>query len=208
MQQASVLNGRQMMLLVVVGLHALVISVLMTMRFDVDRPVTPAFKPVTEIALVERPPPVKPELTVETRVPRWNIPDVPRPDIQPPVDTAIAVDLRPQPPVVTGADDALPGNTFTIAPTELISRATRSPDDYYPSASIAMQEEGVSVVRVCVGPTGRIEGRPAIQRSSRSRRLDAAAIRWAAEALEFTPATRNGAAVPACKDFRVVFNLR
>jgi TonB family protein len=208
MQHASVFNRRQVMLLVVVGLHALVISVLMTMRFDVDRPVTPVFKPVTEITLIERPPPVKPELTVETSAPRWNIPTVPRPDIRPPVETAIVVDVRPQPPVIAGADDASPGDTFTIAPTELTWRATRSPDDYYPSASIAMQEEGASVVRVCVGPTGRIEGKPAIQRSSRSPRLDDAAIRWAAGALEFTPATRNGAAVPACKDFRVVFNLR
>jgi TonB family protein len=84
----------------------------------------------------------------------------------------------------------------------------RSPDDYYPSASITMQEEGAAIVRVCVGPTGRIEGTPSVQRSSGSRRLDAAAVKWAGEGMVFRPATRNGAAVSDCKDFRVVFNLR
>jgi hypothetical protein len=37
--------------------------------------------------------------------------------------------------------------------------------------------------------------------------LDGAAVKWAREALQFTPATHAGAAVAACKDFRVNFTL-
>ena len=56
-------------------------------------------------------------------------------------------------------------------------------------------------------PLGTLEGPPAIERSSGSRHLDGAALKWASEALAFTPATRNGAAVSACKGFRVSFRL-
>jgi TonB family protein len=84
----------------------------------------------------------------------------------------------------------------------------RSPDDYYPATSIQLQEEGVTVVNVCVGPAGRLEGAPTVRSSSGSRRLDAAALKWAGEALVFTPATRNGAAVSACREYRVRFTLR
>jgi protein TonB len=120
-----------------------------------------------------------------------------------------AITPEPVPPLpVPDATDAPGAAALVIPPTELLWRANRPTDDYYPASSVSMGEEGVAVVRVCVGPTGRIEGRPTIRTTSRSRRLDEAAIRWASEALEFTPATRNGAAVPDCKDFRVLFNLR
>jgi hypothetical protein len=37
--------------------------------------------------------------------------------------------------------------------------------------------------------------------------LDAAAVKWASEALRFQPATRGGTAVASCKEFRVSFTL-
>lgn len=208
MQEASVLTGRQMMLLVVVGLHALVISVLMTMKLDLIEPATFAFKPITPVDEVDKTPPVDaPKLVVDETTPRLWIPDVPAPVVTTQPDSGITTEPS-QPTTTTTTASAGGGEGIIIPSTALLSRATLSPDDFYPATSISMQEEGVSVVRVCVGPTGRMEGRPTIQRSSRSRRLDEAAIRWASEALEFTPATRNGAAVADCKDFRVVFKLR
>ena len=83
----------------------------------------------------------------------------------------------------------------------------KSPDEFYPATSVTLQEQGVSIVRVCVGANGRIEGQPTTQVSSGYKRLDQAAIRWTREALRFTPATENGVGVTACKGFRVVFNL-
>lgn len=209
MQQASVLTGRQMMMLVVVGLHALVIGVLMTMKLEIIKPPEFVFRSITPVIADEKPPIEKPKLVVDENVKiQITLPEFPEPVVRTEEPTAsITPDPSPSP---TAADTtgSTGGEGFVIPPTELVSRATRSPDDFYPSASISMGEEGVSVVRVCVGPTGRIEGRPTIRNSSRSRRLDDAAIRWATEALQFTPATRNGAAVSDCKDFRVVFNLR
>lgn len=208
MQHASVLTGRQMMMLVVVGLHALVIGVLMTMKLELDKPAAFIFKPITPVDEVDKTPPVDaPELVVDETTPSLWVPDVPAPEVTSPPDSAITPEpSQPAPTDATTTPGS--GEGFVIPSTALVSRATLSPDDFYPATSISLQEEGVSVVRVCVGPTGRMEGRPTIQRSSRIRRLDDAAIRWASEALEFTPATRNGAAVSDCKDFRVVFKLR
>src|SRR5688500_2894720 len=102
----------------------------------------------------------------------------------------------------------MPDLATIIPSTSLEMHATRSPDDYYPAVSLQLQEEGVSVVRICVGPEGRLEGRPTVVQGSGSRRLDSAAVKWASEALTFTAATRNGAGISACRDFRVRFTLR
>jgi TonB family protein len=95
-----------------------------------------------------------------------------------------------------------------IPPTPLQFRAVRPADDYYPSASQSMQEEGLAIVRVCVTPAGKLDGKPVIESTSGSARLDAAALTWAREALRFTPATERGVPVAACKGFRVNFKLR
>jgi TonB family protein len=210
MQQASVLTGRQMMMLIVVGLHALVIGVLMTMKLEIIEPPGFVFTSITPVIPDEKPPIEAPELAVDDNpmITRVRLPDLPEPVVRT-EEPRSAITPEPSPPAAAAdASDSSGGEGFLIPSTGLVSRARLSPDDFYPSASISLGEVGVSVVRVCVGPTGRIEGRPTIRTSSRSRRLDDAAIRWASEALEFTPATRNGAAVSDCKDFRVVFNLR
>ncbi len=92
------------------------------------------------------------------------------------------------------------------ADTALGYRATRPSDDYYPPQAIRLGQEGVTIVRVCVDAKGA-QSAPQVISSSRSRLLDGAAVSWAREALQFTPATHAGAAVAACKDFRVNFTL-
>jgi outer membrane biosynthesis protein TonB len=49
---------------------------------------------------------------------------------------------------------------------------------------------------------------PMLETSSGYARLDSAALKWARGALRFTPAQRNGQAIPACKGFRVTFRLK
>lgn len=210
--QASVLTGRQMVLVAVIGLHALVIAALMTVRIVVDRPdPLAAFKPISATPMEPPPPEPRPLLQTEQVVQRWTVPDVPRPAITQEEYRWVQPDAGP---VATPATDVVVptisdgAGTAVVPATELRYRATQSPDDFYPTTSIQLQEEGTSVVRVCVAPSGRLEGAPVIERSSGSRRLDLAAMQWAREALEFTPATRNGAAVAACKGFRVNFKLR
>src|SRR5262249_29285260 len=133
---------------------------------------------------------------------------VPRPEH--PLDFATPPDEDP----VSVSSDPPPGPTTTLPPrpvappTPLTYTPLRSPNEFYPPAAIRLDEHGVAVVFACVGPDGRLQGTPAIRRSTGSPRLDGAAVRWASEALRFQPATRDGAAVAACQGFRVVFDLR
>lgn len=201
-----------MVLVGVVGLHALVIAALMTIRITVDKPEPEhVFKPVSVTPVEPLPPDPRPILQTPEVAQRWTVPDLPRPVVTQEEYRWVQPDVGPV--TIPAQDVVVPGTTGDsgatgVPATELRYRATRSPDDFYPATSVTLQEEGTAVVRVCVAPSGRLEGAPVIERSSGIRRLDAAAIQWAREALDFTPATRNGAAVSACKGFRVNFTLR
>jgi hypothetical protein len=70
-----------------------------------------------------------------------------------------------------------------------------------------MAAEGAAIVRACADAGGRLSGNPTVVRTSRVSLLDAAAVKWASEALRFQPATRGGVAVASCKEFRVSFTL-
>jgi protein TonB len=217
-QQASILNGRSMTMMAVIGLHALVISALVLIKV-----VPPLIEkgPQAFNLLINDPPeviPPPPQPVVKPAKPPEFVVVVPvinhPPESTIPEDAIVAVVGPPQ--VVdtgpaqadavsgTGPDiPAPPARTFT----ELKYRAVMSPDEFYPPTSVSLQEQGVAVVQVCVGTSGKIDGKPTIQAGSGFKRLDQAAIKWAQEALRFTPATENGTAVRACKGFRVVFNL-
>lgn len=91
--------------------------------------------------------------------------------------------------------------------TPLQYRAVRPADDYYPPHAIRLGESGDVILRTCVDAQGRLSAAPEVVRS-RTELLDAAAVKWAREALRFTPATRGGVPVASCKDFRVHFTLR
>jgi TonB family protein len=208
LHQASVLTGRQMVMAVTIGLHALAIMALMTVRTIIAPTASPPDRYLYE--------PVKEPEPIIEKVPIAVQPDeirymAPRPDVPVvrPVYQPEEVFVAPADPVPgdAGADrgsaDGVRGRVVEIAPTALQFRAVRPSDDYYPSESMTLQEEGVAIVKVCVAPTGRMDGKPVIEKSSGSPRLDRAAVSWAREALRFTPATANGVAVAACKGFRV-----
>jgi TonB family protein len=212
-QQAGLFSGRHMTFMVVVGLHAVVISALIAMRFAPDLPRQVPDITVIPVVNVDPPDPVPQDprpLPVESRL----IPLVP-PEvriIQPLEHVEIATIQTPARNAVP--DDA--GATTVSADTRPVPRIStelqfqivRPADDYYPDASVRMEERGIAIVRVCVDAAGRIAGRPTIQASSGYKRLDQAALLWASESLRFTPATADGAAIAACKGFRVNFTLR
>ncbi len=201
-----------MVLLVTIGLHALVIAVLMTMKMGMpdifqERVMIADFLPPEQV--VELPPPQLPDIVKpDNRMP--SVPDIPLPDFVPLVDDPAPTILQ-LPPSDTGpavvTEGPSSGSVPQIPSTTLQYRVVRPTDDYYPSQSLALQEQGTAIVRVCVTPAGRLDGKPVIDTSSGSARLDAAALTWAREALRFTPATRGGVAVAACKGFRVNFLL-
>lgn len=214
LHQASVLTGRQMVMAVTIGLHALAIMALMAARTIIPNVATsqPTYiDPVQQIEpqLVDaRPIPVD-QIPFERVVLREDIPRV-RPEYQPEETFNPPAETNPGQQVVSGAGEqgASTGRGVEIAPTPLQFRAVRPSDDYYPSEAMTLGEQGVAIVKVCVAPNGRIDGKPVIERSAGSPRLDRAALAWAREALRFTPATENGVAVAACKGFRVNFTLQ
>jgi protein TonB len=208
-QHASLLSGRQFAMAVTMALHGLILGALMAI--GVVTPVVDAVQKRIQATIYEEKPD-KPKPISETDV--LQNPIHQSSDLKIPV-----VDEFRDPPVDERKSDetiAMAGGSFypqggvgvQIAPTDLQAVATRSPDIYYPSASIRLEEQGVVVVRVCADANAQLAGRPTVEASSGFARLDAAAVQWAREALRFTPATREGVAVPACKGFRVRFNLR
>ena len=122
----------------------------------------------------------------------------------PVVDLALAPGGITLPAGALGTDSG----AALVAMTPISYVATRSTDEFYPPQSIRLGEAGAAVVQVCVGTDGRVDGVPAVARSSGYTRLDAAAVRWAREAPRYTPARRDGTPVRGCKDFRVVFRLK
>jgi TonB family protein len=213
-QQAGLLHGRQMVMLVTIALHALVIAGMMMMKVMPElRPPVLRLQPIDQQIPpppVEKPPELKPADPDLTRL--FTPQPLPVPPLEFPTEVPATAPVAP--PQDTGPVVLAPseGTGTAVVPdipsTPLQFRVVRPTDDYYPSASQSMQEEGLAIVRVCVTPAGRLDGKPVIQTSSGSSRLDAAALRWASEALRFTPATERGAPVAACKGFRVNFKLR
>ncbi len=216
-QQAGLLSGRSMTLMVVIGLHALVITALIAARF-----VPPLIKPAEPRLqwIIEPPPdPLPPEPQPSLATPQLPVVVMPIIDIP----NVIVIPVEPvqvvpatEGPSIPAEPVAVVGPVTTAAPvtpaparaaTELQYRMVRPSDDYYPDTSMQLEEQGVAIVRVCVDASGKITGTPTIQTSSGYKRLDRAAVRWASESLRFTPATVDGVGVAACKGFRVNFDL-
>jgi TonB family protein len=208
-QQANLLSGRSLVMAVTIALHALVISALMVSRMGVvpQPPVKDWIeavqpdKPIEPVVIKDV---VNDKQIVDNRSTRFVVPDP---------DTIYFQEDVPVFPVLPDAigTTAPPGTSepvvHRVAETPLRYQATRSTTEFYPPASIRLEEQGVAVVQVCVASSGHIQGRPQISASSGYARLDAAAVRWAQEALQFTAATRDGVAVESCKGFRVIFDL-
>lgn len=80
--------------------------------------------------------------------------------------------------------------------------------NYYPDASRRLGEQGTALVKVCVGPGGRLTASPQVIKSSGSSRLDRAAVQYArATSGHWRPETRNGTAVTACGTLPIKFQL-
>jgi TonB family protein len=78
-------------------------------------------------------------------------------------------------------------------------------EDYYPSTSRTMKEQGTTEIRLCYD----VQGRPnevTVGESSRFARLDEAALRWG-KAMRITPGLYGGRPQPACVKIPVKFSL-
>ena len=185
--------------LLIVALHALVIY---------------GFLSVFVPPPAHAPPPVLSGGVIETARPKPT--EVPQPPIFTPTSgEVVQVPNLPLAPINWSFTD--PSSTASSAnsdspagagPTVPLSYVVTKPiNDFYPPGSIRLSEEGASTLQVCVGANGALAAAPTLETSSGYGRLDAAALKWAREALRFAPAQRDGKAVPACKGFRVTFRI-
>lgn len=82
-------------------------------------------------------------------------------------------------------------------------------EDFYPAASRRLEEQGTTVVHVCVGANGRLTGDPTVEKTSGSSRLDEGALRLAkAGSGRYKPSTEDGKPIDSCFAFGIKFQMR
>ena len=211
--QAGLLSGRQLVLLGTAGLHVLVYQVLsLTLGFhpvgDTADHIMKAFfyeDRVLATTADPRPRTSVREVSAHSLLPKPSLPDLD-------FEQERHVESGPGETVLTqgSGEEGVggQGGYASVPATALRYTALRPTDDFYPPSAIRLGEEGVTVLRVCVSAAGILQGEPLVTSGSGHPRLDGAAVAWASQALRFTPATRDGAPVEACKGFRVSFRLR
>jgi TonB family protein len=133
----------------------------------------------------------------------------------------------PLPPLILPSDDVTAAVVDTDAKSQLPPQLPLTPEhvivrvaggpgtgfpdtaDFYPSLSIHMAEQGMSTVRVCVDPRGRLTSDPATVQGSGSMRLDQAALKLARAASgHYRASTEDGHPVDSCYSLGIRFQLR
>jgi hypothetical protein len=122
------------------------------------------------------------------------------------------------PDVVSDPDPVVPepsGTTVSSPPPEIVrvqggaGPAFPHPDEYYPDASRRLEEQGATIIQVCVDAAGRLISDPEKTGTSGSGRLDAAAVRLAkAGSGHYRPTTQDGRPVADCYPIKIRFQLR
>jgi TonB family protein len=198
------ISHRSLALFAIIGLHAAFIFVFanglmqtMTVGKDIEidaRVLNPEQQPV------EAPAPLKPEFK-----------RFPTPVPEPPVP----LDFAPEAPTASAAGETLvpaygamavqdTGGSFVRA---RIGRNFPNPDSFYPPSAIRQEIAGNAVVRVCVGPDGKLAEAPQIVQSTQSHLLDDAALRLA-RAGSYVAGSRGGMAVTDCFKFKTTFQIK
>jgi TonB family protein len=201
-------SRRTTVILLICGLHVLVICLLAT-AIVAPKVLKASAPPRIDVSFLPRaahrdpPPPVDPTLDNF----RINLP--------PPPGPVIATE-----PTVTARDPttAVPplGGPAGLSAPNAMKRVWGGPgvgfpntDDFYPPDAIRRREMGIATVTVCVDGAGRLIGRPAIEESSGSARLDEGALKLAkAGSGHYRATTEDGRPVSACYPLRVRFKLR
>lgn len=166
-------------------------------------------KPVPDdVTPVERVEPVVPDERIIPVVdaPRLDIDlDPPRPADSAPRGGDPSPDMAPGDSWRPAPQPPLPEPVFAMARLDPRFAARFQPP--YPPASERQEEEGVVIVRVRVGPDGRVLSAE-LKASSGHRRLDETAVEHARRAWRFVPATRDGVAVESWREVPVRFELK
>jgi protein TonB len=157
------------------------------------------------------------EIKPEDKPPPPPPPQMERPPVQvPPPDVVIDIPMESTTTAISNVTDRpVPPPPPVAAPVErkavrvapkLDVRRSPSTDEFYPASARRAEIEGVTTVRACVGPDGRVAGDPTVTNGSGTASLDEAAVKWARRA-RFAPGTEDGTAVEMCTQFNVRFKL-
>jgi protein TonB len=161
-------------------------------------------------------PPIQTEIVQEENK-KVDLPPPPPPEFQkPPVEVPppdVVVDMPVEQANTTAITNVTTKPQAPAAPPHVAvagtpARPVKLPntEDYYPSASQRLGEEGSTVIRACVDPNGKLSGPPTVATSSGKPRLDEGAINLA-KAGKYAAATADGKPAAGCVDFRVKFQL-
>jgi periplasmic protein TonB len=156
-----------------------------------------------------------PEDVKNTPPPPPPPPTFERPPVEiPPTDTIVEV---PQAVASTAITNT---TTQHVAPAPVaphaVTRTAAGPgrgfpnsEEYYPPASKRLEEQGMAVINVCVGPDGRLTAAPTLDRTSGFPHLDEAAIKLTTAASgKYKPATEDGKPVASCNKLGIRFQIR
>lgn len=160
-------------------------------------------------------PPIQTQI-VQEETKKVDLPPPPPPEFQkPPVEVPppdVVVDM----PVEASNSTAITNVSSKPQPAapprpagpSVAAHALKLPntEDYYPSASQRLGEEGTSTMKVCVDPSGKLAGAPSVAQTSGKPRLDEGAVNLA-KAGRYAPAMSEGKPVEGCFEFRVKFQL-
>lgn len=205
-------SRRTAALVAIIGVHVALVYALVTglgQRFiaELHRPMVINFLPDT------RP--------VETPPPALNV-DLVQPakiDLGPPPE--VLFDIGPDPRAIQQVQPTGVASVDTI-PAELLparalvkrvlggpGKGFPNPDDYYPPGAKRLDEQGNTVVNVCVDPSGRLTAEPKVMQPSGSVRLDEGAIKLAkAGSGHYRATTEDGVPVSSCYGYLIKFRLR
>ena len=157
------------------------------------------------------------EIKPEDKPPPPPPPQMERPPVQvPPPDVVIDIPMETNTTAISNVTDRpVPPPPPVAAPVErkvvrvppkLDVRRSPSTDEFYPASARRAEIEGVTTVRACVGPDGRVAGDPTGTNRSGTAALDEAAVKWARRA-RGAPGPEAGNPVTMCSSLPVRFKL-
>lgn len=171
------LSSRALTFGLVLSLHAAVFCGLMMARTKLFKPAEP---PALQPRVIDQAPPPQikpPPLDIKGSL-IGRLPEIH--EFFPPIHPEVLPDVVSDPDPVLRAP---PGTTVSSPPREIVrvqggaGPAFPHPDEYYPDASRRLEEQGATILQVCVDAAGRLISDPEKTGTSGSGRLDAAAVR-------------------------------
>lgn len=204
-QDSGLLTRRGAVLVAIIALHVFILYALAT---GLARRAIEVLAPPIQTQIVE-------EVKKEEAPPPPPPPQFERPPVEiPPPDVTINVPVEENTTAIRVTQTVARAAPVAVAaPTRRtglgVGRNFPNSEDYYPEASKRLEEQGVVVVHVCVGPDGKLTEEPTIAKTSGSNRLDGGALKLAKAASgKYIAATEDGKGIVACATLPIKFQLR